>query len=53
MADIIENENNDYRWDCIDTEITELPDIISWCKEGVFDPIIVRIGFNSVSDIDK
>lgn len=32
----LEPEAEDYLWDCIDTEITELPDLISWCLDGRF-----------------
>ena len=40
----------DYRWDCIDTEITELPDVLSWCEEGDFR-VLGRIVFNTSSNI--
>ena len=41
----------DYRWDCIDTEITELPDVVSWCKEGLFNPMVARIGIDITDGI--
>jgi hypothetical protein len=40
-----EIEAEDYIWSCIDTEITELPDIISWCYPGQFRSLArVRFG---------
>lgn len=46
-------EPEDYRWDCIDTEITELPDVISWCQTGSFgEPAILhRINFGMSGSI--
>jgi hypothetical protein len=36
---------NSYLRDCIDTEITELPDLVSYCQEGYFTPDVVQIDF--------
>lgn len=34
----------DYRDKCIESNITELPSLVSWCKTGFFRPEIIRIG---------
>ena len=38
-----------YREDCINSNITELPNLISWCKTGSFRPDVVRIVTNLAS----
>lgn len=42
---------NSYLRNCIESEITELPDLISWCDAGIFDPSVVQIDFNIISHI--
>jgi len=49
---IIEEPEEDYLWDCIDTEITELPDLISWCLDGRFFSL-ARIYSEFESDVNK
>lgn len=51
-SDFEYTEPEDYRWDCIDTEITELPDIISWCMEGLFLPSLYQVNFGTTSNIN-
>ena len=38
-----------YKEDCINSTITELPGLISWCKTGIFNPTVVRIGMQIAS----
>ena len=42
---------DDYIWDCVDTEITEAPDIISLCETGLFRSL-ARIHFGGVGGLD-
>jgi hypothetical protein len=41
---------DDYIWDCVDTEITELPNIVSWCDPGQFISF-ARIIFSNRSEL--
>jgi len=42
---------NSYLRDCITTEITELPDLISWCDAGGFlvGPVQIDFGISGIS----
>jgi hypothetical protein len=46
-----ENED-DYLWNSIDTEITELPDCISLCEWGDFR-ILARVQTTIIGDINQ
>jgi 6-phosphogluconolactonase (cycloisomerase 2 family) len=43
--------DNSYKWDCVESEITELPDLVSWCDGGIFAADAL-LKFNMSSDID-
>lgn len=38
---------NSYLRDCIDTDITELPELVSLCNEGDFKAEVVQIDFQT------
>lgn len=47
----------DYKWDCINTKITEIDNwddqSPSWCKPGIFQPAISRVKFKTSSHANQ